>query len=98
MRAALAETHQRAALACDVPDRHTSPMTVLEGRSVDRRQQHLRLHFADAREGVLQYALLHRNLRARLEVLQAAAPAALVVRTGWVHALAALVNHAYDIG
>ncbi len=80
-RAPLAEAHQRAALAFHVAGREAGAAPVAPFLAVDDGQQALGLHLADAREAVLQPALLGGHLGAGVRVLGDAAAAAAEVGT-----------------
>ena len=73
--ALLAEPDHRAAFLGHVPRSQARPAPVVPVLAVDDRQHGFGLHLADARQILLQPALLRRHLGARIGVLQAAAAA-----------------------
>src|SRR5208282_3405604 len=70
----------------NVAHRETGTMPVTPGGAVDRREQLARLHPSDVPERILEHALLHRDLRRRIEVLQAAAATDAKIAAGGRHA------------
>jgi len=74
-RLALVEAHEHAALLRDVANRQPRPRAVAPCRPVDRRQERRGRDASDARERVLERALLGGDLQRRGGVLQRAAAA-----------------------
>ncbi len=79
-RLALVEPDEHAALLHDVTHRQPRAIAVFPRGTLDRRQHDLRTHAADARERVLERALLRGDLQRRMRVLQRAAAAHAEVR------------------
>src|SRR5205823_10997278 len=77
-----AETDQPAAFLGDVAHRQPGAVAIAPGDAVDRREQLVRAHAADVPQSILEYALLDRDLRGGLEVLQAATAADAEVGAG----------------
>ena len=69
------EADQHAAFLRHVAHGEARAVAVLPAGPVDRREHLLRLHLADVPQRVLEHALLHRDLRGEIDVLQRAAAA-----------------------
>src|SRR5207302_11334140 len=74
-RAPLAETDHYAALLLDAAHREPGSAPTPPLLAVDERQQHLRLHFSNATQAVLQPALPRGHRRRGDGLLRRAAPA-----------------------
>ena len=70
---ALVKTHQHHALLAHKTYRQPGPVAVSPGRPVDGAQDRLRLELAQMPQAVFKHALLDRDLRASVQVLQLAA-------------------------
>jgi len=70
---ALVKAHQHRALLVHMPHRQARAVAVAPGRAFDRPQDVLGPHLAQVPQVVLQHPLLHRHLRADVQVLHLAA-------------------------
>ena len=91
--ALLVEAHQRSTLLRHVAHREPGAVAVAPGRAVYGRQHLLRPDPPDVPQAVLQHPLLDRDLRARVEVLQAATSAKTEVAAARRHALGGRLDH-----
>ena len=80
------KTDEHATFLCDVAHRQPGPLTVTPGFAVDRREQLAWAHAGDVPKRVLEDALLDRDLRGGIQVLETAAAADPEMRTGRRHA------------
>jgi len=92
----LVESHQHAALLLDVVHGEARAIAVTPRGADHGRQELLASHLADAREVVLQHALLGGDLRRGIDVLHGAAAAGAEVAASRDHALGALAQHPGD--
>src|SRR5581483_10858177 len=79
-------------------DGEACAMTIRPNGAMDRSEDVLGSHRANALEILLQHALLDRHLRARLQMLQLAASTAFIVWAARGHALTARLQDLNDFG